>query len=135
LRKRLEAVEGRAGVEARLVADEFVQLPRDVEQELYRIAQEALNNALKHAAADTVIVYLRQSNKSIELEIVDDGVGFDPKVLPNGGGIGLKNIRDRAENIGGSLIVSSQPGEGTSVKVTVQLKTVQDRGSETGPKS
>jgi len=135
LRKRLEAVEGRAGVEARLVADEIVQLPRDVEQELYRIAQEALNNALKHAAADTVIVYLRQSNKSIELEIVDDGVGFDPKVLPNGGGIGLKNIRDRAENIGGSLIVSSQPGEGTSVKVTVQLKTVQDRGSETGPKS
>ena len=135
LRKRLEAVEGRAGVEARLMADEFVKLPRDVEQELYRIAQEALNNALKHAAADSVIVYLHQSNGSLEMEIVDDGVGFNPEVIPDRGGMGMKSIRDRAEGIDGSVFILSQPGEGTSVKVTVQLKTIQDRGSETVPKS
>ena len=119
LRKRLEAVEGRAGVEARLEVDEFVNLPGDVEQELYRIAQEALNNSLKHAAAGSVVVYLRQPNGWIEMEIVDDGVGFDPEVLPDRGGMGLKSISDRAEQIGGSVTIHSQPGEGTSVKVSV----------------
>jgi signal transduction histidine kinase len=135
LRKRLEAVEGRAGVEARLEVDELVKLPGDVEQELYRIAQEALNNALKHAAAGSVVVYLRQSNGSIEMEIVDDGVGFNPEVLPDQGGMGLKSIRDRAEQIGGSATIRSQPGEGTSVKVSLQQISVDDQRSETGPKS
>jgi signal transduction histidine kinase len=135
LRKRLEAVEGRAGVEARLEVDDFVNLPGGVERELYRIAQEALNNSLKHAAAGSVVLYLRQSNGSIELEIVDDGVGFNPEALPDRGGMGLKSIRDRAEHIGGSVTIRSQPGEGTSVKVSLQQITVDDQRSETGPKS
>jgi signal transduction histidine kinase len=135
LRKRLEAVEGRAGVEARLEVDDFVNLPGDVEGELYRIAQEALNNSLKHAAAGSVVLYLRQSNGSVELEIVDDGVGFNPEALPDRGGMGLKSIRDRAEHIGGSATIRSQPGEGTSVKVSLQQISVHDQRPETGPKS
>jgi len=135
LRKRLEAVEGRAGVESRLEVDEFVQLPGDVEQELYRIAQEALNNALKHAAAGSVVVYLRQSNGMVEMEIVDDGVGFDPEDTPDQGGLGLKNIRDRAEHIGGSVTIRSQTGEGTSVKVSVQQIAVDNQRPESGLKS
>ena len=133
LRKRLEAVEGRAGVEARLEVDELIKLPVNVEHELYRIAQEALNNALKHAAASSVVVYLRQSNGWIEMEIVDDGVGFNPEVTPDLGGMGLKSIRDRAENIDGSVTIRSQPGEGTSVKVNVQQITADDQSTETEP--
>jgi len=135
LRKRLEAVEGRAGVEAHLEVDDFVNLPGNVEQELYRIAQEALNNALKHAAAGSVVVYLRQSNGLIEMEIVDDGVGFNPENLTDRGGLGLKSIRDRAEHIGGSVTICSQPGEGTSVKISIQQITVDDQRPETGLKS
>jgi signal transduction histidine kinase len=135
LRKRLEAVEGRAGVEARVVVDEFVKLPGGVEQELYRIAQEALNNALKHAAAASVVVYLRRSNGKTEMEIVDDGVGFNPEVLPDRGGMGLKSIRERAEQVGGMVTIRSEPGKGTSVKVSVQHSAVGDRGSITDPKS
>jgi signal transduction histidine kinase/ligand-binding sensor domain-containing protein len=134
LRKRLEAVEGRAGVEARLEVDEFVKLPGNVEGELYRIAQEALNNALKHAAAGSVVLYLRQSNGNFEMEIVDDGVGFDPEATPDRGGLGLKSIRDRAEHIGGSVTIRSQPGEGTSVKVSVPQITANDQKTETGLK-
>jgi len=133
LRKRLEAVEGRAGVEARVVVDEFVKLPGGVEQELYRIAQEALNNALKHAAAGSVVVYLRQSSGSIEMEIVDDGVGFEPDALPDHGGMGLKSIRERAEQLGGMVTIRSEAGKGTSVKVNVQHKAVSDQRSTTDP--
>jgi signal transduction histidine kinase len=119
LRRRLEAVEGRAGVEARVEVDEFVRLPGSVEQELFRIAQEALNNSLKHAAATSVVVYLRQDSGCIEMEIVDDGVGFEPGKLDSGG-MGLKNIRERTERLGGTVTVHSKPGEGTNIKVVIE---------------
>ncbi|MFC1996523.1 two-component regulator propeller domain-containing protein [Chloroflexota bacterium] len=120
LRRRLEAVEGRAGVDARVVVDELFKLPGIFEQELFRIAQEALNNALKHAAAASVVVYLRQENGSIEMEIVDDGVGFDPQFLPDRGGMGLKNIRERVEQLSGTVAIQSKPGDGTSIKITIE---------------
>jgi len=120
LRRRLEAVEGRAGVDARVVVGELFKLPGIVEQEFFRIAQEALNNALKHAAAASVVVYLRRENGGIEMEIVDDGVGFDPQSLPDRGGMGLKNIRERAERLGGGVSIRSNLGEGTHIKVTVK---------------
>jgi signal transduction histidine kinase len=119
LRRRMEAVEGRAGVEARVEVDEFVRLPGSVEQELFRIAQEALNNSLKHAAATSVVVYLRQDSGCIEMEIVDDGVGFEPGKLDSGG-MGLKNIRERTERLGGMVTVHSKPGEGTNIKVVIE---------------
>jgi signal transduction histidine kinase len=125
LRQRLEAVEGRAGVEARVVvvdADEFGRLPRDVELGLYRIAQEALNNALKHAAATTVVVHLRKANGRVELEVVDDGLGFQPEAVRDRGGMGLESICQRAEGLGGTATIRSAPGEGTSVKVVADLE-------------
>jgi signal transduction histidine kinase len=127
LRKRLEAVEGRAGVDARLEVDEFVNLPGDIEHELYRIAQEALNNTLKHAAAGSVVVYLHQSNGSIMMEIADDGIGFNSEDTPDRGGLGLNNIRDRVERIGGSVTIDSQPGGGTRVKVSVPQSEVNNQ--------
>jgi signal transduction histidine kinase len=122
LRQRLEAVEGRSGVETRLMVDELVRLPKSVEQELYRIANEALNNALKHAAATSVVVYLRELDGRIELEVVDDGIGFEPDAMRDHGGMGLESIRERAERLGGKAIIRSAPGEGTSVKVTMNLE-------------
>jgi len=119
LRRRLEAVEGRAGVDARVEVEDFVKLPGNIEQEFFRIAQEALNNALKHAAASSVVVHLRQENDSTEMEIIDDGVGFDPDALSDTGGMGLKNIRDRSGRIGGAVDIQSIPGEGTNIKLTV----------------
>ena len=119
LRKRLEAVEGRAGVEAQVDVEDFIKLPGRVEQEFYRIAQEALNNALKHAAASAVIVVLRQKNGRNEMEIIDDGVGFDPGTQRDSAGMGLVSIRERAEQLGGTVMVESQPGEGTRIKVSI----------------
>lgn len=124
LRQRLEAVEGRAGVEAHAVVDaeEFGRLPRDVELGLYRIAQEALNNALKHAVATSVVVHLRKKDGRVELEVVDDGLGFQPEAVRDRGGMGLESIRQRAEGLGGTAAIHSTRGEGTSVKVAVDLE-------------
>ena len=122
LRRRLDAVEGRAGLSARLLTKGLVALPRPVEEGLYRIAQEALNNTLKHTTATTVTVYLRGEEGQVELEVVDDGCGFDPEVVGAGGGMGLMSMRERAEELGGTLTVSSAPGEGTSVQVRISLE-------------
>ena len=122
LRRRLNAVEGRANVKARLLADESLQLPALVEEGLYRIAQEALNNALKHAAAKSVTVHLRSQDEHVELEVVDDGIGFDIENVRNAGGIGLVSMHERAAALNGSFVLNSTEGEGTQIKVTVKLE-------------
>ncbi len=121
LHERLSSVERRAGVEARLLADEVLELPPAVEEGLYRIAQEALNNALKHAAATTVLVNLRSQNGCLALEITDNGWGFDLAATNERGGIGLHSMRERMEQLGGRLEIASAPGEGTRVEARLEL--------------
>jgi PAS domain S-box-containing protein len=123
LHQRLSAVEGRVNIKARLVAEELVELPAPVEEELYRIAQEALNNALKHAAAASVTVYLRREGEQVVLEVVDDGTGFNPNAVSDSGGMGLVNMQERAEKLDGSLTILTTPGAGTRVKVSIQTGT------------
>ncbi len=118
LRQRLDAVERRAGVKVRLVFDE-AEVPPVVEQELYRIAQEALNNALKHAAASTVTVGIAGGDGLAELTVEDDGKGFEIDAVGDSAGMGLTNMRERVEYLGGSLSILSSPGKGTKVSVTV----------------
>jgi signal transduction histidine kinase len=117
LNQRMDAVERRAGVEAHLVIEGKIELPENVEEALYRIAQEALNNALKHAAPTSVEVSIRADGKHVELEVADDGHGFDLDAAVAGGGMGLVSMRERAERLGGTLQVISATGEGTKVKV------------------
>ena len=117
LHQRLGAVEKRAGMEARLIAEEVVELPAPVEEGLYRIAQEALNNTLKHATATSVMVHIRANDEWIELEVADNGQGFDPAAIVDQGGIGLTSMRERAERLGGVLTISSTVGEGTQLSV------------------
>lgn len=123
LHQRLNAVEGRVNVKARLVADDAIKLPAQVEEGLYRIAQEALNNTLKHAKATLVTLYLRHQDDQVELELVDNGAGFDPKITAEMGGMGLASMRERARHLGGKLTISSEPGAGTQIKVNINLNS------------
>jgi signal transduction histidine kinase/HAMP domain-containing protein len=127
LQRRLDTVEGRAGVEARLLmagdsleGEGKLALPASVEQDLYGIAQEALNNALKHAMATSITVWLRADGEGLELEVADDGRGFEPERAVDGGGLGLSTMRERATRLGGDLEIQSAPGEGTRVKVGIE---------------
>lgn len=121
LRARLEAVEARSGLETFINVTDIGRLPPHVEVSLYRIAQEALNNALKHAHASQVSVSLSQDKGKAILEVNDNGVGFDLAVVDTQGGMGLRGMRERAEQIGARLLVESAPNAGTKVKVEVSL--------------
>ena len=119
LQQRLESVEKRAGINAQLQLNGTVQLPASLEYELYRVAQEALNNSLKHSAATSVMVLVTAGDQGILLEIEDNGRGFDTEAVGTSGGMGLTTMRERVENLGGRFNVNSQPGAGTKVRIEV----------------
>jgi signal transduction histidine kinase len=114
---RLDAVERRGGIRAELTAEGEDGLPPAIQAELHQIAQEALNNALKHAHARQVQVRLRFGEAETRLEIQDDGVGFDLAPVRAGGGLGIPGMMERAQKIGGRLEIDSAPGQGTRVYV------------------
>lgn len=122
LQRRLDAVERRGGVAVQLLVDGPIDLPPPVEEELQRIAQEALNNALKHAAATSITIELRASGSLVEMKVSDDGRGFCPSAYQRGG-LGLTTMRERAERLGGALVVESPTSGGTVVHVRVELGT------------
>jgi signal transduction histidine kinase len=125
LQHRLDAVEGRADVQVHLLVDEEddVELPAPIEEELYRIAQEALNNALKHAHAKSVTVRIvaPADGQRLQFEVSDDGCGFDLDAVKDKGGLGLTSIRERADRLGAELSVTSAPGQGTQVRIEMEI--------------
>jgi signal transduction histidine kinase len=97
------------------------ELSHDVTVCVFRIAQEALRNAVTHGAARTVSVSLTGGDIGLTLVIADDGVGFDATALP-GDGLGLTSMRERLEPLGGTLKIDSRPGAGTRLKVMVPYR-------------
>jgi signal transduction histidine kinase len=95
----------------------------EVETTIFAVAQEAVNNALKHAQAKNIRVHLRETPTAIKVTINDDGQGFDLAEILNDyeqrGSLGMVNLRERAELIGGELTMSSTPGQGTHISVDV----------------
>jgi signal transduction histidine kinase len=119
LQVRLDAVEARGGLKVDLQVQGSERLTPLVRQELYQIAQEALNNALKHARAQAIRVLLDFQETGTRVEVLDDGSGFQPEEANRGGGLGLRGMRERAQGIGGTLTVESSPGKGTRVSILV----------------
>lgn len=97
------------------------RLQSEVATTLYRVAQESLTNIEKHAHAKQVTVILQQMGNMLQLIIRDDGVGFDVNVTLRRSGIGLRNMRERVEFIGGELDIESEPGFGTEITVLLEL--------------
>lgn len=119
IQQRLNAVERRAGVKAHLIADQSMELPAYLEEELYWLIQEALNNTLKHASAASVTVQLQMICNCLEVKVIDDGIGFDSEIASQKDGMGLINLRERAKQIGGQLKIVSAPGQGTEVTIII----------------
>jgi two-component system nitrate/nitrite sensor histidine kinase NarX len=115
LRQLTEAMVSRARIEIQLSAEGERKLPPDVQVGLYRLAQEALNNVVKHAKATQAVVTLRLG-EAVRLTVADNGAGFDPGAV-TADHLGLRIMRERAEAIGAQLNIYSEPGEGTQVSV------------------
>lgn len=113
-----------------------VDVPEDglspaLESVCYRVAQEALTNAARHANASEVQVDLRVEDDRILLEVRDNGRGFVPGTRPEGpGGRGLVGMRERVELLGGTLRIDSAPGEGTAVRVDLPRRALSDDGDD-----
>ncbi len=97
-------------------------IPASVEDALYRITQEALNNIAKHAHATSVQVSLLEGRRQITLSVTDNGQGFDPTQIANQGKFGLISMRERAQVLGGTLAIESDTTRGTTLRITLPLQ-------------
>jgi signal transduction histidine kinase len=120
LGKRAAALHSRYGVDVETDLGPEPQLPLEVKETLYRVAQEALNNVIKHARAHRVVVQLAQEGETFLLSVEDDGIGFDPQD-EHPGHMGLHTMRERIEEIGGTLVIDSAPGRGARLHARVHL--------------
>jgi signal transduction histidine kinase len=118
LEKQAAALRARHGLRVAVDLGSEPDVPLAVKETLYRIAQESLNNTVKHARASQVMLRLTQEPEGILLEVGDDGAGFDPGGR-FAGHLGLRSMRERAARHGATLQVESAPGRGTRVRVCV----------------
>ena len=98
-------------------------IPQDVSTCLFRVLQESLTNVVKHSGAKTAQVELAGSSSEIQLQILDSGVGFDPKSTGSRGGLGLISMRERLILLGGELLIESRPSGSTWIKACLPLKS------------
>ena len=117
LRRMVEA-DCAAGLDCKFnIFGAYRPLPPGTEREILRVAQEAIHNVKKHAGAAHLVVQLEYGASEIELEVRDDGRGFDSAAESSPGHFGLTGMRERAAAIGGTLEVTSEPGTGTAVRL------------------
>jgi PAS domain S-box-containing protein len=121
LEKQMAAVRARHGIAINATLGTEPDMPLVVKEAIYRIAQEALHNMVKHAQARTVELRLEVRAEELALEVRDDGAGFDPRgKFP--GHLGLRTMRERATRLGGTLELESAPGQGTCIRASVPCR-------------
>jgi len=118
---RLKAVEGRAGIEQKLVVIGSPVFTAEIEEALYHIAVEALNNSLKHSQATAVSVSIAQTDSAVTLQVVDNGQGFDMEEAASSGGLGLTSMQERASVLNGTITIDSMRAQGTSVTAVLPV--------------
>jgi signal transduction histidine kinase len=116
------SLSDRHGIEIDLRHDELPNLSKDVALCLFRVLQEALNNAVKHAGVQLVTVTLRGTSSEILLSVEDHGVGFDPEATGRTQGLGIISMTERLNLVAGRIRIESRPGAGTTVHARVPLR-------------
>jgi signal transduction histidine kinase len=128
LRKQVTSLRARHGLSIDIDFCAEPTLPLEIKETIYRIAREALHNIVKHAHASHIRVRIHMPSDRIDLEVSDDGQGFDPSgSYP--GHLGLQSMRERAARLNGEFRVESQPGQGTHIFVSIPVNTL---GSSVG---
>jgi signal transduction histidine kinase len=126
LKKHLSAIHSRHGRVVQLqVVGTARRLPSEVEDATFRIVQEGLNNVIKHAGSQTATVVLEFAPGCVRASVTDNGVGFDPTAPRQSGTFGMSTMRERAEAVGGRLIIDSAAGKGSTVTAEFPLRDVE----------
>lgn len=119
----LKELQGKHHLKFTWSIDALPDLPRGIEDHLFRILQEALSNALRHAKARHIEITLTAIHQNVRIKVIDDGIGFAEEAAHKSSSYGMALMRERVAEIGGVLNISSAPGQGTMVEVTVPLVT------------
>jgi signal transduction histidine kinase len=122
LNHRLDSVERRSGITVDFLKDDVPELNAKVEDGLYRTMIEVLNNAFKHAQADHLHIEIRHTDHALTAVVKDNGIGFDPILAAQNGGIGFSSMRERVEKLDGSLNIVSSPGNGAQVTISIPIE-------------
>ena len=127
LRRHVESLVDRTGLDLRFQADEGIgRLGAELETVCFRVVQEAITNALRHAQPRRLLILLRLSAGKLELSVSDDGLGFDPEAALErsigGKSLGLLGMRERVSLVSGEMSISSAPGAGAVIKASFPLK-------------
>lgn len=104
--------------------DAIDSLPEDHQTCIYRVVQEAVNNAVRHANPRTIQVSVRTQGQKVDVTVRDDGSGFDTRVMR---GLGLLGMEERVRRLGGRLQISSEPGQGTLVQAALPVAELDQR--------
>lgn len=128
LRTHAMSVEGRVGLPILLEADLDERLPLDTEEALFRIAQEALHNIVRHAGARQAHIRLGRDEAGVRMVVEDDGMGFDPGAIPEGH-LGIAGMRARADRLGGRCTFEKRTTGGTRLVVEVPAARVAAGGA------
>jgi signal transduction histidine kinase len=119
IKSRLMSVEDRAGLKSSFNSNLTGRLALDVEEGLYQIVRESLNNIIKHAHAKNISVCLKENREIVSMEILDDGIGFFQDNACRQGRLGIVSMQERARSHGWGFEITSSPGNGTCIKVEV----------------
>jgi signal transduction histidine kinase len=114
----------RDGLGVRVIVEsepEDLQLPQEVEREIYHILKEGVTNVTKHSHASKVAIFIKHNGETLSGSLTDDGVGFDFSSLKENTGFGLTGMMNRIKKIGGELYIKSSPGAGTKISFAVPL--------------
>jgi signal transduction histidine kinase len=114
IKSLVEAAQGRSQIDFNFSIQELPELEDKITLAIYRIAREALNNVIVHSGASQVKISLLGQNERIELQIHDNGHGFDMQTIQKGH-LGIKIMNERTSEIGGNLSIHSEPGRGTEI--------------------
>jgi signal transduction histidine kinase len=106
-----------SGVEVELDVDDTSSVSEEATALTWRVAQEAVRNALRHGRPSKLSVRVGVRGDTVSLDVVDDGVGFDPRLPAREGHLGLRGLRDLITESGSTLTVESAPGSGTAVRL------------------
>jgi signal transduction histidine kinase len=120
IQRRFAIVESHVNIQTNLVVDGCDTLPPPIAKVLYGVVIEALNNIVKYAKAKAVSILVRENGGEVRLEIRDDGVGFNPR-LDSRRGLGLENMRQRVEQVEGTLQITSEIGHGTFIQAVLPI--------------
>jgi two-component system, NarL family, sensor kinase len=118
----LTAQASTTGMETKVTVEGIEGAPDQVVALVWRVAQEATRNAVRHAGASHLEVDVRGDDRQVRLSVRDDGVGFDPDSTSSNGSYGLRGLQSLVEDGGGKVQVVSEPGAGTTVRMVVERR-------------